>query len=129
MELITKELEQTINTNKYDYGEFPKALEYVHKTLRKHQEKSHPTPMDVGAVEQETEQKQSHTQKQPQQQPEEQYQCQFTTGEQRWWGDIDALGKGGKTKGKGNNDANKQCYHCGRIGHVFATCYFKHLPK
>ena len=130
--MLPKDLLKTIETNKHDYGDFPKALRYVQEQLRKHQEKSHPTPMDVGAVDQEQQQQQqpqgNETNTQQAQNANEQNQCQPTTDNQVYWG-IDALGKGGKAKGKGGFQDTRDCYHCGRKGHIKADCHFKHLPQ
>ena len=62
-QLITKQLEDVIETNKTDYGTYQKALDYVQEQLRKHQEESTPQPMDIGNLDQ-----QNGTDKQEQQQ-------------------------------------------------------------
>ena len=56
-------MEETIETNKVDYGTYDNALKYVQTQLRKHQEKSTPVPMDIGNIEQNNrEQKPEHEQ-------------------------------------------------------------------
>ena len=49
--LVPPEIENTIRTNKPDYGNYRSALQYVQATLARHYERSHPTPMDIDAAE------------------------------------------------------------------------------
>ena len=51
-QLIPKHLEDVIDTNKKEYGNYDDALNYVKTQLRKHQEKGSPVPMDIGNLEQ-----------------------------------------------------------------------------
>ena len=50
--------------------------------------------------------------------------CDEQQQQDNWGGDIVAL----KGKGKGKPD-NRECFHCGRKGHIKANCIFKDLPQ
>ena len=65
-QLIPKHLEDVIETNKQDLGNYSDVLKYVQAQLRKHQEKAQPTPMDVGNLDQydEDNEEQQHKHKQ-----------------------------------------------------------------
>ena len=66
MQLIPKNLEDIIETNKQDYGNYSDALRYVQAQFRKHQERAQPTSMDIGNFDQndENDEQQQHKQQQ-----------------------------------------------------------------
>jgi hypothetical protein len=124
-QLIPSSVEDTIETNKVDYGNYDDALRYVQTLIRRHQEKSTPVPMDIGNIEQangEQKPEQPHEHKEEQEHEQQHNHTGDSFDEAQW--DIDALGKG--KSGKGGK--GRQCYHCGRRGHIKSECHFAHLP-
>ena len=140
--LLPIEMENTIRTNKLDYGDYQKALAYVQASLARHYERSHPIPMDIDAADIPKSKKhvqfEELTEQPPPPQPQQQQQQQEDdhAGGNEWdeYGDCDssfgcfwgvgAVGKKGKGKsGKGFVDhKDRQCYNCHQYGHIAANC-------
>ena len=78
-----------METNKYDYGEYPKAHRYVQEQLRKHQERATPAPMDIGNLDQSSDV--FTPQKEQQQHKQEEEQNSNTEHDQTGTGGDDSL--------------------------------------
>ena len=149
--LVPINLETVIRTNKTDYPTFQKALSYVQNTLQRHYEQSHPTPMDIGTLQQQQDHSKHVTfeddvntktaeHEHLTEDNDHEHNDHSVDSSSSWgWNEdgtfwIDSVGsKGGKpskSKGKGFiPHSDRQCFNCGETGHIAANCNSKGKGK